>query len=78
MAAAPGARQRPLLAPASITRLSGQASEVRPDVWEVSMGEAVPAFVLANGPAKTTRHIAADSAQRATKRTRANTYPFGG
>ena len=27
---------------------------------------------------KTTRQIAADSAQRATKRTRANTYPFGG
>ena len=56
MAAAPGARQRPLLAPASITRLSGQASEVRPDVWEVSMGEAVPAFVLANGPAKITNY----------------------
>ena len=42
--------EKQILAPASITRLSGQAREVRPDMWEVSMGDAVPAFVLANGP----------------------------
>ena len=48
--------EKQILAPASITRLSGQAREVRPDVWEVSMGDAVPAFVLANGPPKITNY----------------------
>ena len=48
--------EKQILAPASITRLSGQAREVRPDMWEVSMGDAVPAFVLANGPPKITNY----------------------
>ena len=55
-AATATAVQTQVLAPASVTRLSGQATEVRADVWEVTMGEAVAAFVLANGPAKITSY----------------------
>ena len=43
-----------VLAPERVTRLAGQATEVRPNSWEISMGDAVPAFTLANGPASVT------------------------
>ena len=56
-AAPPGTvHTAPVLAPASVSRLSGQATEVRPGVWEVSMGEAVSAWVLATGPEAVTNY----------------------
>ena len=51
MAAATTERQS-LLAPESVTRLSTHVQEVRADMWEITMGDAVPAFVFANGPPK--------------------------
>lgn len=45
-----------VLAPERVTRLAGQATEVRPNSWEISMGDAVPAFTLANGPASVTSY----------------------
>ena len=47
-----GAMQTQVLAPDAVTRLGGQATEVRTDVWEVTMGASVAAFVMANGPAR--------------------------
>ena len=52
MAAATSAERPNLLAPESITRLSTHVQELRADMWEITMGDAVPAFVHANGPAK--------------------------
>ena len=52
MAAATSAERRNLLAPESVTRLSTHVQELRADMWEITMGDAVPAFVHANGPAK--------------------------
>ena len=46
------AERRNLLAPESVTRLSTHVQELRADMWEITMGDAVPAFVHANGPAK--------------------------
>ena len=51
-----GAMQTQVLAPDAVTRLGGQATEVRTDVWEVTMGASVAAFVMANGPAKITSY----------------------
>ena len=45
-----------VLAPESVTRLSGRAEEVRPGVWEITVGEAVDAWVSANGPAEVTNY----------------------
>ena len=45
-----------VLAPASVSRLSGQAIELRPGLWEVAMGDAVPAFVMSNGPGAMTNY----------------------
>ena len=35
-----GAMQTQVLAPDAVTRLGGQATEVRTDVWELTMGVA--------------------------------------
>ena len=45
-----------VLAPETVTRLSGRAEEVRPGVWEITVGEAVDAWVSANGPAEVTSY----------------------
>jgi hypothetical protein len=56
MAAATSADTRNLLAPESVTRLRTHVQELRTNVWEITMGNAVPAFVHANGPAKVTNY----------------------
>ena len=43
-----GAMQTQVLAPDAVTRLGGQATEVRTDVWEVTMGASVAAFVISD------------------------------
>ena len=53
---AAAAKEPQIIAPASVTRFSGQAMELRTNVWEITMGDAVPAFVLANGPARITNY----------------------
>ena len=51
-----------ILAPTSITRLSGQATEIRTKVWEITMGSAVPAWLEANGPTHVTNYNFVQSA----------------
>ena len=60
-AAAPPAKST-ILAPTSITRLSGQATEIRTKVWEITMGSAVPAWLEANGPTHVTNYNFVQSA----------------
>ena len=45
-----------MLAPDRFTRLSGQATELSSGVWEITIGDAVPAWLLANAPPSVSRY----------------------
>ena len=49
-AATTQSQPQPVQAPVAVSRLSGMAQEVSPGVWEITLGDAVPAWLHANAP----------------------------